>query len=181
MARGFIVQPRSGAAIRALAHQTLDWLSFQGRRVPILHVIENVLPQVDDTFCFEILEPDEMERRYGFAAEGMTVHRENLIALRSDVYRGALDGNGRHRFTAAHELGHYFMHKDEGLSFPRRTGPDAKVYVDSEWQADCYARELLADLRFAGNFDAPYSLATHYQVSYQVAEIQWAAAKKMAH
>ena len=180
MARGFIVQPRSGTAIRALAHQTLDWLSFQGRRVQILHLIENVLPQLDDTFSFEVLDHADMERRYGFAAEGMTVHRDNLIALRTDVYRGALDGNGRHRFTAAHELGHYVMHKDEGLSFPRKTGPDAKVYVDSEWQADCYARELLADLRFCGRFDAPFTVATHFQVSQQVAEIQWKAAKKMA-
>jgi len=180
MGRGFVVQPRSGVQIRALAHQTLDWLSLQGRRVPILHIIENVLPQVDETFSFEVLEADEMTKRYGFAADGMTVHRDNLIALRSDVYVGALEGNGRHRFTAAHELGHYLMHKDEGMSFPRRSGPGAKPYVDSEWQADCFARELLADLRHCGRFDAAYSLATHFQVSHQVAAIQWEAAKKMA-
>ncbi|CAJ9144083.1 MULTISPECIES: ImmA/IrrE family metallo-endopeptidase [pseudomallei group] len=180
MERGFLVRPRSIESIQGTAHRLLDALQLKGHQVPILHVLEGVLPLIDetDTYSFEILEPDEMLQRFKIHAEGMTVHRDNLIALRSDVYAGALSGMGRHRFTAAHELGHYILHKGEGLSFPRRSTQDTKPYLDSEWQANVFAREFLVDIRCCGQFATPEAIAAHFCVSLKVAEIQWKAQKK---
>jgi hypothetical protein len=180
MERGFLVRPRSGEVIRSVAQRMLDALDMKGRQVPVMHVLEAVLPSVDDTFSFEILEPEEMLQRFRVNAEGMTVHRDNTIALRIDVYLAACSGAGRHRFTAAHELGHYLLHKGEGMQFPRKSTPDTKVYCDSEWQANTFAREFLVDLRHCGRLSGPQEVASFYRVSAKVAEIQWEAAKKMA-
>ncbi|SAL25695.1 hypothetical protein AWB73_01932 [Caballeronia turbans] len=180
MERGFLVQARSTEVIRSIAHNALDSLNLKGRSVPILNILENVLPLMDDEFSLLVLEPAEMFQRFKVYAEGMTVHRENCIYLRADVYAGACSGNGRDRFTAAHELGHYLLHKNEGMSFPRRSDASTKVYCDSEWQANTFAREFLADLRYFHSFDGPYSASQHYGVSTKVAEIQWNSKKKMA-
>lgn len=179
MERGYLVQARSNELIRNIAHQALDALNMKGRQVPVMKVLESVLPVLDDAFSFEILDADEMVRRFKVNADGMTVHSENLIALRTDVYLGACAGNGRHRFTAAHELGHFFLHKGEGMAFPRES-TGAKVYCDSEWQANTFAREFLVDLRYANQLGGPQEIATHFAVSSSVAEIQWKVLKKMA-
>jgi hypothetical protein len=154
---------------------------MKGRQVPIIRVLETVLPVVDETetFSFEVLDAEDMIRRFKVNAHGMTVHSENTIALRNDVYRGACSGVGRDRFTAAHELGHFLLHKGEGLAFPRES-TGAKVYCDSEWQANTFAREFLVDIRYVVGLGGPAQVAAHFGVSSKVAEIQWDAAKKMA-
>ncbi|MBW5284569.1 ImmA/IrrE family metallo-endopeptidase [Burkholderia gladioli] len=179
MERGFLVQPRSGELIRSVAHQVLDAMNMKGRQVPIVEVLEHVLPVMDEGFSFEVMTAEEMIEHFRQNAEGMTVHVDNKIVLRTDVYVGACSGNGRDRFTAAHELGHFLLHKGEGMAFPRES-TGAKVYCDSEWQANTFAREFLADLRHACSFASPNDLAVHFGVSIKVAEIQWNASKKMA-
>lgn len=180
MHRGFVVRPRSKEKIRDTAHRLLDVLRLDGRRVPVLQVIELGLGGMDDDFVFEVLDAQDMVDRFGMNAEGITVHRDKLIALRSDVYQKACAGEGRHRFTAAHELGHYFLHRDEGLALPRESDRTTKPFCDSEWQANQFAREFLVDLRSVREFGGPAEVAEHFQVSMQVAQIQWDEAKKMA-
>ncbi|WP_186233588.1 ImmA/IrrE family metallo-endopeptidase [Burkholderia gladioli] len=136
---------------------------------------------MDDSYSFEILEPEQMLQRFKILAEGMTVHRENTIVLRSDVYAAAHDGAGRHRFTAAHELGHYILHRGEGMEFPRRSTEETVPYLDSEWQANVFAREFLVDVRRCSKFPSPEAIADYYGVSLRVAEIQWRAKKKWPH
>ncbi|MBC8725815.1 ImmA/IrrE family metallo-endopeptidase [Paraburkholderia sp. 31.1] len=180
MERGYLVQPRSTEFIRSVAHRMLDALDMRGRQVPIMQVLESVLPAVDETFSFEVMDADEMVQYFRMHADGMTVHSTNKIVLRTDVYVGACSGSGRDRFTAAHELGHLLLHRGEGMSFPRKS-TGAKVYCDSEWQANSFAREFLADIRVASQFRIPAELAAHFCVSSKVAEIQWATAKKWPH
>ncbi|MFD1260638.1 ImmA/IrrE family metallo-endopeptidase [Entomomonas asaccharolytica] len=69
---------------------------------------------------------------------------KNFIHLREDVYDGACFGNGRDRFTAAHELGHYIFHRDYiGLLHRQICTSETKSYCNSEWQANTFASELL--------------------------------------
>lgn len=180
MSRGFIVGPRSGQQIKELAHSVLDALKIQGAYVPILQIVENAIAVADDQYDFRVIEPADMERLYGPGVEGITDHRQNTIALRSDVYARAADGSGRDRFTAAHELGHYLLHQTEGRAFLRASHPGLKSYMDSEWQANTFARELLADIRFIETDDRPELIARRFGVSMSVAEIQASTAKKMA-
>ncbi|KAI3593380.1 hypothetical protein D9X30_1690 (plasmid) [Cupriavidus sp. U2] len=179
MHRGFIVSPRSKQAIRATAHRLLDAFPLGGRKVPVLQLLEVWMPSIEEDFSFEILDSAEMFQRFGQDAEGITCHKENMIALRTDVYERAAKGVGRDRFTAAHELGHYFLHANEAQTMMRQSSFDTKAYCDSEWQANQFARELLADIRHVGRFPTMDAIAAHYGVSYEVARIQFQEAKKM--
>ncbi|MBP6018815.1 MAG: ImmA/IrrE family metallo-endopeptidase [Burkholderiaceae bacterium] len=171
---------RSTEQIRGSAHFLIDTLSIDSQQVPILKIIETVLPHIDEEFTFQVMSAAELERRYGTGVEGITDHQKNTIILRSDVYEGAHRGNGRDRFTAAHELGHYFLHRNEGLAFMRAAPPETKAYQSSEWQANTYAGELLVDVRKININDSPTHIATTFGVSYSVAEIQINKAKKIA-
>ncbi len=175
---GFIVSPRSKQTIRTIAHSILDSLRLNGRAVPILKVLEFAIG--DDEYSFEVLDKADMIARFGEDAEGITSHKENMIGLRTDVYMGASNGNGRDRFTAAHELGHYIMHANEGLALPRRCETSTKTFCDSEWQANQFAREFLVDIRQLHHFQSAAEIAHHFGVSQQVASIQLDEAKKMA-
>lgn len=175
---GFIVSPRSKETIRTFAHTILDSLQLDGRQVPILKVLEFAVG--DDEYSFEVLDRAEMIQLFGEDAEGITSHKHNMIGLRTDVYFGAFNGNGRDRFTAAHELGHYIMHANEGLALPRRCEPNTKAYCDSEWQANQFAREFLVDVRQLHHYRSAAEIAHHFGVSLKVAAIQYEEAKKMA-
>lgn len=180
MSKGFLVSPRKTLEIRAAAHRLLDGLGITTPEVPILRIIETILPMVDEDYSFAIMDTSELRARYGYDAEGITDHPEKMIALRADVYDGASNGNGRDRFTAAHELGHYLLHKNEGLAFMRATTPDTPIYRSSEWQADTYARELLVDIRKIDPRGSQSEIAAAFGVSHSVAGYQLEKAKKLA-
>lgn len=69
----------------------------------------------------------------------------NLLKIRQSVYLGACHGNGRDRFTIAHELGHFFLHQDAELTLarPNSYGQKIPAYRDPEWQANTFASEFL--------------------------------------
>jgi hypothetical protein len=70
---------------------------------------------------------------------------KRVIRIKRSVYDAAFDGSGRDRFTIAHEIGHFFLMCAFGVKF-NRTDEDVALpaYRDPEWQADCFAGELLA-------------------------------------
>ncbi|WP_373840471.1 ImmA/IrrE family metallo-endopeptidase [Glaesserella sp.] len=72
---------------------------------------------------------------------GITLPDGNIV-LRQSVYDGACDGNGRDRFTIAHELGHAIMHK-EFIGLARPVEKNTKIYCNAEWQANEFAGRLL--------------------------------------
>lgn len=88
-------------------------------------------------FQYEIKSCEEMKDY-----EGRTFPNKKIIWIREDVYDGAAEGVGRHRFTMAHELGHLYMHKDVNVSYARSKA-EVKTFEKPEWQADCFAGELL--------------------------------------
>lgn len=69
--------------------------------------------------------------------------KEESLVINGDnssvIYLPCDSSPSRDRFTIAHELGHYFLHREENQSksFTRR-GSDKK-----EWQANWFAAELL--------------------------------------
>lgn len=64
------------------------------------------------------------------------------ILLRESIYDGAFDGNGRARFTIAHELAHALMHK-KYIGLARPVERTTKIYCNAEWQANEFAGRLL--------------------------------------
>lgn len=107
---------------------------------PILQFVENVLPLIIPDFQFEVVPEIEMDGKHG-----ETYPSKNLMRIREDIYLRAAAGEGRDRFTIAHEVGHLFMHEDDSIALCR-LAPDEhlKPFEDPEWQADAFGGELLA-------------------------------------
>lgn len=93
---------------------------------------------------------------------------ENSIKVRQSVYDGATDGNGKDRFTLAHELGHALMHREMALS---RSNKKPKAYEDPEWQANEFAANVLCPMDEIGDRDI-YDISDQYGVSLEVAQNQ---------
>lgn len=108
---------------------------------PIKEFLEFVMPKMDKDFVLEIVPQSEMGSNHGLAFP-----EDKLIKLREDVYDGAVAGKPRDRLTMAHEVGHYFLHTKERISFARNRGGAEQLpaYKDPEWQANAFAGELLA-------------------------------------
>lgn len=138
---GFVVPPLSKAKIVDVAQkvrQPFTSIFGLGPYVPMDRVLE-LLPEMLDGFEFQVCDESEMGTLHG-----ETEPLNRLVRLRRDVYDGMCQGNGRDRFTAAHELGHLFLHTSTP-TFARRSSKDAKIYCCSEWQADTFASAFLID------------------------------------
>lgn len=116
------------------------------------------------------------------------------IGIRRDVWRLIEKGDGRARFTLAHELGHAALHKDEvfnggvvyrdGTSMAsERLRPGMKIYESPEWQANTFASAFLMPTRAVEHWlslkrmerEESISLAefsAKFDVSYEAARIR---------
>lgn len=138
---GFVVPPLKKKSIYDTAAEIRGMFSKlvgPEPRLP-LGIIYEVLPEVLPGFRLEICMHAELGNDHG-----RTFPEELLIQLREDVYDGMCSGNGRDRFTGAHELGHLFLHKSVPLA-RKVVGTDVPIYRNSEWQADTFASALLID------------------------------------
>ena len=123
----------------------------------------------------------EMFKRYNFdfvvkPIEEMSEHAytdSDKIYIREDIYDRAFNGEGRDRFTIAHEIGHYILHTgSEMVRFHRiYPGDNVKPYEDSEWQADSFAGEFLCPAQSIKGMDAQ-DVAAKYGISIKAANAQ---------
>lgn len=130
------VLPLSRKKIREYASYIRKELNINTLRFPIIEFVEFTLSEIDEEFSFEIGTEEEMGEHYG-----VTIPSEKIIRIREDVYDRAHSNIGRDLFTVAHELGHYLLHSS--LSRVISTSNYIKPYESSEWQANCFASELL--------------------------------------
>lgn len=107
----FEVPPRRRDEIIEAAVSLRRALRITNPMFPILQVVEVLLPQHDPEFSFEVKEYEELGNQHGLTRPEM-----KEMWIREDVYEGARNGNGRDRFTIAHELGHYLLHNEPGLA-----------------------------------------------------------------
>lgn len=162
------VPPRSRKKIRQLTDLVRDELDFTKAKFPIMSVLELALPLADEDFVFEVRTKEEMGDNHG-----LTYPNQSRIILREDVYEGARLGRGRDRFTAAHELGHFLMHRNVALARSTQAMTPPVAYRSSEWQANCFAGELLVSHRHLQGCNSPEELASRFGVSVQAAGVQW--------
>lgn len=132
-----VAKPRSRNDIRKMTNKLREVVGCeQSPYFPIVEFIEWILGNPDGGIDYEIVDPEDMEDTYGTTNTGM-----NIMRIRSDVYEGAIQGNPRDRFTLCHEVGHWFLHQPDSISFARGNVPR---YRDPEWQANTFAAELMA-------------------------------------
>jgi len=133
------VPPRSRLNIRAAAGIVRTLWPDSGPYLPIVELLEHHASFLGDgqAIVFDYRDRAEMGSNHGLSKPS-----ERLIIIREDVYELACEGDGFSRLTIAHELGHVLLHPDATLE--RRINRGAiPAYRSSEWQANCFAGELL--------------------------------------
>lgn len=135
----------------------------------ILAILEYAMPELSENFNYSIKQQKDMR----INAHAYTDPQTNEIVIREDIYERARLGEGRDRFTIAHEIGHYILHSNEVVALTR-VYPDEKIkpYEDVEWQADAFAGELLCPSSALTPNLTIDEIADKYGVSRQAASAQ---------
>lgn len=160
----YVVPPWKWAEIGQLTDRLRVQFSLSAEpEFPVMEFLENVLDQQLNAVRMEI----ESEADLG-AFEGLTDPDGQFIVLREDVYKKAWAGDGRARFTVAHELGHLFLHTGKPMA---RASPRVRVphYRLSEPQANQFAAELLMPRGFISPADTVYAVCQRHGVSQEAA------------
>lgn len=162
------VPPLSKAEIAGISGKLRSQFGLQEGCFPLLQFLELIIPKIEEEYIFEVCSTQEMGSNYG-----LTIPDQKILKLREDVYEGLTQDNGRDRFTAAHELGHYILHRDIPAKFHRHTNEKIPAYRCSEWQANTFASQLLLpDSCLRKDFHLSDAvLATKYGMSMQAIEI----------
>ena len=161
------VTPRSTKEIQMLANKMRDLVGCKTVSFPIVHLIEVLaVPNEDGTLDlnYEVLADDKMPGEYATYSPV-----ENCIRIRESVYEGALKDNGRDRFTLAHEVGHFTLHRNQDYRFAR-VETYVPAYRNAEWQANTFASQLLMPRNLIRGMDVE-EVAQRCATSWQAAEI----------
>lgn len=128
----------------------------------IIRFVEYVLPSIDSSFCYEYVDSAYLPANtYAFYDP-----HDNIMRISSDVYENAIKDIGRDRFTIAHEVGHYFLHRNNiALARSKSSVP---AYRNPEWQANVFASALLIPVDKT-KFMTPEEIQVSCKVSYQAA------------
>jgi Zn-dependent peptidase ImmA (M78 family) len=161
------VPPLSGAQIAQIADGIRRNMQIKTDDFPLIHFLELAMPRLFPGFALEAGLMSDMG-----ANHGLTIPAENVIRLREDVYDGLYRDRGRDRFTAAHELGHYIMHRAVPIVFHRQEHGKLDVYRDSEWQANTFAGDLLMPRSLALQCCSIKEMTERFGVSSQAAMVQ---------
>lgn len=176
-----------------LAHELFPEDVEQGRAIPV----EKALQRLDEVskhyrmpFTPEVVEDASLLK------EGLTQALEHGLRMTfpPGVLLGASRGNGRDRFTVAHELAHAVLHHSElerqhgcaareaGRTATEKLLPNLKIYEAPDWQANSWAGAFLMPFvaiqgyceRLAANGQEleVTEFARNFQVSVKAAEIR---------
>lgn len=166
--RGIVVPPMSTENLRGFAEKVRSaFVEEDEVEFPIMDIIEFRLGVVFDGFYIDIRDKESMGED-----EGRVIGGTKGLALREDVYEGAWKRNGRDRFTACHELGHFLMHRT--ITMARTREDTDKIFCDAEWQADTFAGTLLMSSRHLGKFTDPDNAADSCGMTEGAAKVMWA-------
>ncbi|UMM63078.1 ImmA/IrrE family metallo-endopeptidase [Aristophania vespae] len=144
--KGFNVSPRSWSKIREEALRLRKCFALDlDKPFPVTKFL-GILYDDLDLLQVEIIEKDKRTAAIEafIPIDGSSPPR---MLIREDVYDKACNGEGRARFTIAHELGHLFLHVyDQESYIMARTNQSVgniPPYCDSELQANQFAAEIL--------------------------------------
>lgn len=163
----FIVPSCKFSDIERLASDFWDIFRVnEGYPFPVMGVVEKLFSEKFKLFELRVEEDDDMGDY-----EAYTTLDGREIVLRESVYQGAYAGNGRDRFTVAHELGHRLLHTSSKTKLARsaKDGQKIRPHESSEAQANRFAAALLMPAHLIGIKDTPSDLAKRFGVSRSAA------------
>lgn len=162
----FEAPPRSGESIEAFADAIRTMFHLQKDPVfPVLGFLEFGLGQVVDGMFYDVMSKEELGAR-----EGAVDPLRRALYVREDVYDAAEKGNGRARFTIAHEIGHAVMH----VGTLNRAGFARTIpaYRDPEWQANRFAAALLMPRLLVSQYSTVAEVVDAFHVSSAAARLR---------
>ena len=170
----YIVEPKSRADLRLLAYQFRKKLGLLNEiYFPIVELLD-IMCELFHGFSYEIV-PDSV---FPSEVHGDTDIIRKHIRIKESGYEGAANGNGRDRMTIAHEIGHYLTLCICGFSFQRNfKGIEVPAYCSPEWQAKCFAGELMVAKHLTVGMDE-FEIEEKCDVSAAAAEYQYRMMKK---
>ena len=165
----YVVEPKSRWQLRQLANVLRDKLGLHNTLFfPIVELLD-LMCELFDSFSYEIVPDSEFPPDI----HGDTNILKQHIRIKESVYLGAAQGVGRDRMTIAHEIGHYFTLCFCGFTFQRNFNmKEVPAYQSPEWQAKCFAGELLIPAHLTNNMK-PYEIMNQCGVSLPAATYQY--------
>ena len=164
----YIVEAKSRKALRMLADELKRVLGIENMiRIPIVGVLE-ILPELFKNCNYEIVPDDSLPDEFHAETD---IYSGN-ITIKESVYEGAIKENGRDRMTIAHEIGHFVTLCFCGFKLQRSFGNKADIYQDPEWQAKCFAGELMVPHHLTLNM-SPKEISEKCGVSLYAAKYQY--------
>lgn len=168
--RGHVVQPRSIVDIRQCAKEIREIFEFPDGPIDLGYFLEHLF-----LYGVTVDVIDEWdESSFLNHTEACCIPETATIYLSEYTYKQACHNHPRTRYTIMHELGHLVLGHSRtfhrGLSLQQ-----AKPFIDSEWQADQFAAEILMPLdiiRRDGLF-SPGRIQDRFGVSSQASEIRY--------
>lgn len=141
----FIAEPMSRLELREIANNVRSAFDSQNNLYFDVLMFLELLCSDSSYANYEIVTDDTFPPHI----HGDTDIIKKEIRIKESVYDGAVNGNGRDRMTIAHEIGHLILLSMFGIKLQRNLKKGkAPLYCSPEWQAKCFAAELLipADL-----------------------------------
>lgn len=162
---GFGVPPLSWAKIDDIVDNLRTRYGLVNRAYfPVVDLMELVMSNKLRMFDIEIVSREEMPSEYA-----TTSHNGRLLKIREDTYLKACSGEGRARFTLAHELGHMIMHCCGVEVFALTSGEHVPHYRHSEKQANYFAASLLMPKKDFDANDSVHTVMSRHGVSREAA------------
>ncbi len=177
----------------ALASQLFPTVVADGLPLPVTRILGR-LDEFRD--LAKLGAPLAIETNSATDLEGSTTFEDGrfVVRIRSTVWAMAMLGDGRSRFTVAHELGHVVLHgaelkagrfqafRDSVCTASQKLMPNQPIYRSPEWQSNSFAGAMLMPgaavqryLSRCQELDEVFSvkgLAENFNVSSQAAAIR---------
>ena len=166
----YLVEAKSRHNLRELANLLRQELGLENCiYFPIVEILDVLVKVFSPGFSYEIVEDNELPENTHADTDVSTGH----IRIQESVYNGACEGKGRDRMTIAHELGHFLTLCLLGFKLERNFRKEECLsYRDPEWQAKCFAGELLVPAHLVKDL-SPKQIAKQCGVSVDAAKIQY--------
>ena len=166
----YLVEGKSRNSLRELANQLRRVLDLENSvYFPIVETLDVLTEVLFPEFSYEIVDDNELPKNTHADTDVLTGH----VRIKESVYIGACEGKGRDRMTIAHELGHFLTLCLCGFKLERNfSKEECPPYRDPEWQAKCFAGELLVPAHLIKDL-SPRQIAKQCGVSIDAAQIQY--------